>query len=429
VTWLVLVVETALAPFVALGVVLAFLVSHRRGALAGLAADLPERLGALPEPARAKLAGRRVWWLHAASAGEVGGLIPLLEALSARPDAPALLVTTTTAAGRDVARANPLVAWAQLAPIDAWPFVSRFLRNVRVERLILTETELWPTTVMLAARAGLRPTLINGRMTRRSLKRYRWIAPLLSPALESLFALGAQSEVDADRFASIGVPDAILSVRGNTKYDRRPAPTDDAAVKARVSELGWTGMPLFVAGSTHPVEEQAVIRAFLHARRVTPNLKLVMAPRHVERADDAFAALRRMGLPAARWRGWSEPGVEALLIDAMGVLPAFYPLARAAFVGGTWTPIGGHNLLEPALAGVPVLFGPYTDHVSLPARLLEEGGGGVRVGGAGDFAMQLSQLIADPERSRAVGAKARELADRLRGATPRVLELLESGHA
>jgi 3-deoxy-D-manno-octulosonic-acid transferase len=426
VTYFVLVVETLLAPLAALGVVAGFLLSHRRGALAGLMAELPERLGDVSPAARAKLTGRRVWWLHAASAGEVGGLAPLIEALKGRPDAPALLVTTTTVAGRDAARANPLVDWAQLAPIDAWPCVARFLRNVRVERLILTETELWPTTIMLAARAGLRPTLINGRMTRRSLKRYRLIAPLLSPALGALAALGAQSEVDADRFSSIGVPETTLSVRGNTKYDRRPAAADDAAVKTRVAELGWTRMPLFVAGSTHPVEEQAVIRAFLHARRVTPNLKLVMAPRHVERADEAYDAVRRMGLPAARWRGWSEPGVEALVIDAMGILPAFYPLARAAFVGGTWIPIGGHNLLEPALAGVPVLFGPYTDHVSLPARILEEGGGGIRVGGAGDFAMQLSQLVAEPERGRAIGAKARGLAERLRGATPRVLALLEA---
>jgi 3-deoxy-D-manno-octulosonic-acid transferase len=423
-TLFVLLGETLLAPFVGLGVVLGFFFSRRRGALSGLATDLPERLGSVASPALARLSGRRVWWLHAASAGEVNGLAPLIEAVFALPDAPALLVTTTTASGRAAARANPRVAWAQLAPIDAWPFVARFIRSVRVERLILTETELWPTMIILAAEAGLSPTLINGRMTRRSFARYRWFSLLLSPAIESLSALGAQSEVDADRFASIGVPESVVSVRGNTKYDRVPAPADGAAVKARVAELGWTRLPLFVAGSTHPIEEQAVIRAFLHARRVTPNLKLVMAPRHIERADEAFAALRRMGLPAARWRGWSEPGVEALLIDAMGVLPAFYPLARAAYVGGTWTPVGGHNILEPALAGVPVLYGPYTDHVSLPARLLEEGGGGVRVNGPGDFAMQLSQLIADPDRARAVGAKARALAERLRGATPRVLALL-----
>ncbi len=423
--WIILAVETALAPLAALGVALAFLLSRRRGALAGLFADLPERLGELSPAARARLSGRRVWWLHAASAGEFGGLTPLIAALSARPDAPALLVTTTTASGRDAARADARVAWAQLAPLDAWPCVARFLRAARPERLILSETELWPTTIILAARAGLRPTLINGRLTRRSLRRYRWVAPLLAPALEALAALGAQSEVDADRFASIGAPEEILSVRGNTKYDRLPAPADAEPARARVAELGWTRMPLFVAGSTHPGEEQAVIRAFLHARRATPNLKLVLAPRHVERADDAFSALRRMGLPAARWRGWSELGVEALLIDAMGALASFYPLARVAFVGGTWVPVGGHNLLEPALAGTPVLFGPYTDHVSLPARMLEEGGGGVRVSSDGDFAMQLSQLAADPARAQATGAKARQIAGQLSGATPRVLALLD----
>jgi len=425
VTLFVLVGETLLAPLAALGVVLQFLFSARRRVLGSLWSDLPERFGSLPEAARARLSGRRVWWLHAASAGEVGGLAPLIDALAAKPGAPALLVTTTTPAGRDAARANPRVDWAQLAPLDAWPCVARFLRGARPQRLILTETELWPTTILLAARAGLKPALVNGRMTRRSLRRYRWIAPLLRPALGALAALGAQSEVDAERFAIVGASRARLSATGNTKYDRPSPVADLGLVRTRLAELGWARMPVFVAGSTHPVEEQAVLHAFLHARRVTADLKLVLAPRHVDRADDAYAAVRRLGLPCARWRGWAEPGVEVLLVDAMGLLPAFYANARVAYVGGTWVPVGGHNLLEPALAGVPVIFGRYTDHVSLPARLLEEGGGGIRVSGPGDFAMQLSQLVADPEAARRVGAKARELAGRLSGATPRTLALLE----
>jgi 3-deoxy-D-manno-octulosonic-acid transferase len=424
-TFFILVAETLLAPFAALGVALSFLLSPRRGALSDLAAELPERLGGFSAEGRARLAGRRVWWLHAASAGEVGGLFPLIEALASRPDAPALLVTTTTAAGRAAARANPRVAWAQLAPLDAWPCVARFLRAVRPERFVLTETELWPTTIILAARAGLKPALINGRMTRRSLRRYRWIEPLIAPALESLAALAAQSETDAERFSEIGAPAARLSALGNTKYDRPSVAADVETARARLAELGWEKMPLFVAGSTHPVEEQAVIRAFLHARRVTGNLKLVMAPRHIERADEAYAALRRMGLPAARWRGWTEPGAEALLVDAMGLLPSLYALARAAFVGGTLVSVGGHNLLEPAAAGVPVLFGPYTDHVSLPARLLEAGGGGVRVADAAELAMQLDRLVASPEHARSVGARARLVSGSLGGATPKVLALLD----
>ncbi len=418
--------EALLAPLAAAGVALAFVFSRRRGALAGLAADLPERLGSIAPPARARLAGREVWWLHAASAGEVKGLEPLIAALSERAGAPALLVTTTTAAGREAARALPGVAWAQLAPLDAWPCVARFLAASGARRLILTETELWPTTILLAARAGLRPVLINGRMTRRSLRRYRWIALLLAPALASLEGLGAQSEVDADRFVEIGAPEERVRVCGNTKYDRAPRPADAEPARARLAELGWTRDPLFVAGSTHPGEESAVIRAYLHARRVTRSLKLVIAPRHIERADETFAALRRMGLPTARWKGWADEGAQALLVDAMGPLAALYSLARVAYVGGTWTPVGGHNLLEPAQAGVPVLFGPHTDHVSLPARALEDGGG-IRVGSDGEFAMQLSQLASDPAKAGAMGAAARAVAARLAGATPKTLELIDGG--
>lgn len=423
---LLLVLETLLAPFAAAGMALSFLFSRRRGLLAGLSSELPERLGGLSIEARKRLGGRRVWWLHAASAGEVGGLAPLIEALTARPGAPALLVTTTTAAGREAARRDPRVAWAQLAPLDAWPCVARLLRAARPERLVLSETELWPTTILLAARAGLRPVLVNARMTERSLGRYRLIAPLLAPALRALAAIGAQSEAESVRFASLGAAPERIAATGNTKYDRVSPSSDAGPARARLAALGWGSSPLFVAGSTHPVEEEAAIAAFLISRRGVPELRLVLAPRHVERAAGALAALEAAGLKAARWSAAPRPGADALLVDAMGVLPAFYPLARVAYVGGTWIPVGGHNLLEPALAGAPVLFGPHTGHIEHPASLLENGGGGYRVHDAEEFAARLTELCVDPARARGVGAKARELASRLQGATARTLALLEA---
>ncbi len=427
-TLLLLVLETLLAPFAALGVVLSFAFSRRRGLLSALASELPERFGALSDAGRVRLMGRRVWWLHAASAGEVAGLAPLIEALDARPDPPAVLVTTTTAAGRDAARRNPKIAWAQLAPLDAWPCVARFLDATKPERLILSETELWPSTLLLAARAGLRPALINARMTPRSLSRYRAASFLLRPALDALSMVLAQSDLDAESFRAIGVPAGRISVAGNTKYDRLAAHPDGTAAAGALETLGWIDAPLFVAGSTHPVEEDMVLDAFLRAAAAVPRLRLVLAPRHVERVEETLASLRARGLSFARFSALHDSPAEAsvLVLDAMGALPSFWPKAAVAFVGGTLVPVGGHNLLEPAAAGVPVLFGPHTRHTEYPAVLLVSGGGGFRVADGAALGRALDGLLKNPARARNAGDKARGVADKLRGATARTLAALDN---
>ena len=422
-----LVAESFLTPFAALGVVLAFAFSRRRGLLSSLATELPERLGGLSDAGRVRLLGRRVFWLHAASAGEVGGLAPLIDALAARPDAPAVLLTTTTAAGRAAARRNPKIAWAQLAPLDAWPCVARFLRQAKPERLIISETELWPSTILLAARAGLRPVLINARMTSRSLSRYRAASILLRPALRALSLVLAQSDLDAENFRVIGVCGDKLAVVGNTKYDRAAARLDETAAAGALESLGWTGSPLFVAGSTHPVEEDMVLDAFLRAAAAVPRLRLVLAPRHVERVEETLASLRARGLSFARFGALDGAAtqVSVLVIDAMGALPSFWPRTAVAFVGGTLVPVGGHNLLEPAASGIPVLFGPFTRHIEHPALLLESGGGGFRVADGAALGRMLVGLLTDPVRARQAGERAQAVADGLRGATARALAALE----
>lgn len=423
-SFLLLTLEALLAPLAGLGVILSFLLSPNRGRLAGLLDELPERFGSVRDTAIYRLHGRKVWWFHAASAGEVAGLAPILEALSAKGDV-AVFMTTTTRSGRDAARALPCVAWAQLAPLDAWPIVARFLKALSPVRLILAETELWPTTLILAARAGLAPALVNARLTERSLPRYRLFSGLLGPALRSLSLVAAQSEADAARFALLGVPSGRLRVTGNAKYDRLAAPAASAGARARVAALGWDGDPLFVAGSTHPFEEEMVLAAFMAARRETPRLRLVLAPRHLERAADAADLLAHAGLKASRWSGAAGPGGDALLLDEMGVLASFYPLARAAFVGGTLVKVGGHNLLEPALAGVPVLFGPHTAHIEGPAALLSApDGGGRLVRDAAELSARLGEFARDAGAARAAGESARRSADGLRGAAARTLEAL-----
>ena len=410
------------APLVMLGVLLKFLLSPRRGLLRGLPGELRERWGGLCADAHAKIAGRPVLWVHVASAGEVAAVEEFMRRLHEGPHPPAIVVTTMTRAGREAACRLPQVDAATLAPIDSWPAVRRFLRRVRPYALILVETELWPNMIALSARAGLKICLVNGRISDRSFPRYRLISGFLRPFLRRLERVAAQTEADARRLVALGVPPEAIIVAGNMKYDRLKAGGDERGRK-ELARLGWQNAPLFVAGSTHPDEEEILIQAFLEARHKISGLRLVLAPRHVERADAAAETLGRLGVRFARL-GIPRPDCEALLIDAMGWLPSFYACAGAAFVGGSLVPVGGHNLLEPAAFGVPVLFGPHISHARQAAESLKECGGGFEVAGASTLAGTLEQLFRNPAQASSCGQKAQALVRSLQGATARTLEHL-----
>jgi 3-deoxy-D-manno-octulosonic-acid transferase len=406
VTFLVLLLENLLFPFGALAVLVKFLVSPRRGVLKSLPEELRERFGRIPSPD----ARRQVVWFHAASAGEVGAVRPLIAALKkAKPEVSAL-VTTLTAAGRDRARSLREIDGSALAPLDFWPAVSSFLDRVRPRALVLVETELWPHMIALAAARGP-VVLVNGRVSERSYGRYRLIAPFLRPFLSRLAVVLAQTEPDAQRFRALGAPEVVVT--GNLKFD---APADPACA----FPIPWKD-PIFVAASTHPVEEEAVVDAWLKAREKEPKLKLILAPRHVERSRQAAELLSRRGVEFTTALAPSWPA-DALLVDRLGLLRGLYSGALACFVGGTLVPVGGHSLIEPALAGVVVLFGPNIQNTREPAQLLESAGAGFCVADAPALAAKLTDLVADRSRAKAQGELAKKTAEALQGATQATLE-------
>lgn len=415
-----------LAPLVGLGVLAAFLISPRRGLLRRLPEELSERSGLLHESDLSALAGRPVLWVHAASAGEVSAVEGLLEMLRARPQSPAIVMTCTTMAGRDEARRRRAADAVFLAPLDCWPAVSAFLARTRPYSLILVETEVWPNMLYQAGAAGLKIGLVNGRISDRSFPRYRLISFFLRPFLALIDRVAVQTETDRDRFLALGAAPGSVLVAGNMKFDRHTA-ADPSAAAGRLKTLGWTGSPLWVVGSSHPGEEDAIIAAFLEARKRFPALRLVIAPRHVERAAGTAAVLRRAELSYALWTAGPVPDVpvDVLILDLLGLLPGFYPHASFSFVGGTLVPVGGHNLLEPALAGSVVLFGPHTAHTRQAADLLASGGGGFLIADTQELAAKVCELLADPPRTAAQGRKARLLAEGLRGATQRTWEHLQ----
>lgn len=419
-----LVLLNVLAPLLGLGVVLSFLFSPRRALLRRLPEELGERLGRPSTSALEPLTGRDVLWVHAASAGEVSAAEGLLSRLRRMPNAPAVVMTCTTLAGRDEARRRKVAEAAFLAPLDCWPAVGRFLDATRPYALLLVETELWPNMLYRAKAAGLKIGLVNGRLSERSFGRYRLVAFLLRGFLAGIDRLAVQSETDARRFEALGAPAKRVQVAGNLKFDRLQV-GDPAEAGARLRALGWQDYPLWVVGSSHPGEEEILLSAFLSARRRFPSLKLVLAPRHVERSAAVAQRLTKRGLPYCLWSSVPDVSAQVLILDSLGMLISFYPHASFSFVGGTLVPIGGHNLLEPALAGSLVLFGPHTAHTRQAADLLTGGGCGFLVKNEGELAAKLEVLLADPERTAALGRKAQTLARSLQGATERTWEHLK----
>jgi 3-deoxy-D-manno-octulosonic-acid transferase len=363
--------------------------------------------------------------------GEVNAAAPLLSAIMTSPRAPKVVLTSSTAAGQR--RAQSLAIHpdlACLAPADFLPFVSAFLSRARPSTLLVIETELWPAMLRAADREGVRLVIANGRITERAFRRYQWVRGLMAPLLGTAMRAAVQTAADASRFAALGVSEAAIVVVGNLKNDI-PAPSgpERAQARALLDGLGWKTSPVWAAGSTWPEEEPAILEAFLHLRREHPGLRLILAPRHVERCGETQRLLAQNGLLQAPLSSLASrlpgsPPPDCLLLDEIGSLAALYSVCDLAFVGGTLNGVGGHNLLEPAVASKPVIFGPDTSATDEVARALEFGGGGFRVKDGAALYYAARQLLADPAARELAGQRAAEAAKHLTGATRKTWDFL-----
>jgi 3-deoxy-D-manno-octulosonic-acid transferase len=361
-------------------------------------------------------------WVHGASVGEILAALRLVDAL--RASGRAVVASTTTATGRAVlARTRPDLPRCY-APLDHPWSAGAALARIAPAALVLVETELWPSWVAAASRRKIPVVVVSGRISERSLPRYQRLAPLLHGTFERLAAVGARSDADAARFAALGVAPDRIAVTGDLKLE---APDATPAPAAELTRL-FSATPYWVAASTRPGEEEAVLVAHAAAQQADRASALVLAPRHPERSDEVA---RLLGARGVAWRRRSDPNTvplaagEVLLLDSLGELPALFAGARFAFVGGTLVPIGGHNLLEPAYAGRGVLFGPHVEKVREAAALLLGCGGARSVADAGSLATAVVAWLADPEQADACGAAARRELSRHRGAAERSCALVE----
>ena len=367
-------------------------------------------------------------WVHAVSVGEVSAAEPLIKALKRDyPGAP-LVVTTVTPTG--TARVRQLFGDSVFhiyLPYDLPYAVNRFLAGVRPRLALIVETEIWPNLYFACRRRGIPLMIVNARLSERSLRGYRPrpLRGMVRAALSCVSLIAAQTRSDAARYRLIGAPADRVMVCGNLKSDM-PVPPDALATGARLREHWGAGRPVWIAASTHEGEEQAVLEAHLAVLKRLPDALLLIAPRHPERFRPVENAVRSLGFAAGSYsvEGMPSTSNQVFVIDAMGQLMPFYAAAGAAFVGGSLIPIGGHNVLEPAALGTPVLVGPYTfNSEEIVANLIEQGGA-LRVPDSASLGDAVLNLLRDDGRRREMGRAAQQVFELERGAVSRVMELI-----
>lgn len=364
-------------------------------------------------------------WVHAVSVGEVNAAAPLVNALlDLRPEL-RLLVTTITPTGSARVRA----LWGERVehvylPYDLSGAVRRFLAHFRPRLALVLETELWPNLLFCCRDHGVPAYLVNARLSERSLRGYRALRPLVGRALRTLSRVAAQSEADAARFVQLGArPDAV-SVLGNLKFDIR---VDEAARRTAAAFAAHSGgRRAWIAASTHPEEEAAVIAMHRRLRARWPDLLLLWAPRHPERFRPVAQACVEAGWRVAtrQLTQWPDGEDDVFVIDTLGELVHFYACAEVAFVGGSLQPVGGHNLLEPAALGVPVVTGPQLHNFADIAQRMDEAGA-LRIGADADaVAAELEALLGDDDARAAMVAEGLRLVKEGRGALALTLDMI-----
>lgn len=388
-----------LSSFVIGGLLLAPLVLLVLGLRPALRPGWRERLGRIEPPTSGRV------WVHAASLGEAQIGIALIERLEA--SGVACFATAVSEAGREaLGRRLARVPHAH-APIDHPFSVARAFDRIQPRALVLVETELWPFLIGTAFVRGVPVYLVSGRISDRSLPRYRRLRGLWRPLLSRLSGVAARTAQDAERFIELGARPERVCVLGDLKRDPQALRGRVAADLVRALD----GQPVCVAGSTHDGEEAALLDALSASEARGTSAVLVLAPRRLERVGAVMGLVESRGRRVVRRSRSTNPRLcpgDVLVLDTMGELAALYAVADVAFVGGTLARIGGHNVLEPVVQGAPVIFGPHLENVRENAEWLLESGAAVCVADASALSEAVFTLLHDPKDARARGRAGRD---------------------
>lgn len=389
---------------------------------------LGERLGRVPARLRGEGA-RPLIWLHAVSVGEVLAVSRLVAEMDRAFPGHRLVVSTTTRTGQELARERFGAERVFYCPLDLPWAMRAYLKALRPRLLVLAETEFWPNMLNGCFRRGIPVAVVNARISDRSWPRYKMLGRLWRPILGRVGQVLAQSETDATRLRAIGCRPERVTVAGNLKFDVRAAQQAEATHLLRT--VG-TGLRFVVAGSTLEGEEAALLEAWPRLLVADERLAMVLAPRHPERFGAVTALIQKSGIPWCKRSEWNAQATGApgplqrgtiVLLDTIGELASVYSVAAVAFVGGSLVPAGGHNPLEPAQFGVPIVMGPhYTNFRAITEDLRAHDA--VCITAQEELALALTDLLQNPNVAKAMGERAKRVFDQQAGATERTLRAL-----
>ncbi len=391
-------------------------------------AGVRQRFGAVP-PALAGCNEKPVIWVHAVSVGEVVASSEIVKALQQQFPSHRVLISTTTSTGQKLAAQRFGAENVFYFPLDFAFAVRPYLDAFHPELVVVAETEFWPNFLRLAQRSGARIAVINCRISDRSLPGYKrlrfWLPRLLEKTLENVDLFLAQTEEDRQRLIAIGAPESKVTVVGNLKSDVAPPPAPAIVASLRESFSHSEAGPVLVCGSTLDGEEGSLLSAFRNILANHPKAVMMLAPRHPERFAEVAELVEKLGFRMWRRSLWSGEALAGgvFLVDSIGELASLYSLATVAFVGGSLVPRGGHNILEPALHGVPIVTGNHYENFRDVVNFFASRNA-VRIVGVAELPLVFMELIENGGERATFGQNAREAFESQRGATTRTISAL-----
>jgi 3-deoxy-D-manno-octulosonic-acid transferase len=392
---------------------------------------LAARLGISLEKKMADLNrnNKKIIWIHCLSVGEVTSALPLVKGIQENMDRVGVVFSASTSTGMKIAlqKIKPHVDLVVAAPLDLLPVTRKFARTVRPDMFVLVETDFWPNWLHTLRQEGVPLVLVNGRISTASFARYRRFRFFFRPLFRSFSLLSMQTEKDAAQLRRLGVPPERIKTLGNLKYDARLFTDTDKGTKITAANLQIPEhCRTWVCGSTHPGEEEMIITAFAPLLRSRNDIFLILAPRDPGRSGEILKLIAEHGLRAMRRTRPADPPAPILLLDTIGELANCYRFAQAAFIGGSLVELGGHNPLEAAAHGIPVLFGPHMDYFMEIARDLIECGGAVTVASAAELEEAVRRIFEDRAIHQQMSREAGNLVNRNSGVVKRHIRELRS---
>ncbi|MFH1096730.1 MAG: 3-deoxy-D-manno-octulosonic acid transferase [Candidatus Desantisbacteria bacterium] len=382
-----------------------------------------QRLGFLPEKVQNIFKGKKIIWVHAASVGEVMGISRMIMQLKADLPEYSILISTITTTGADIARKLSVMGVIYL-PLDLSMVVKKVLRIVNPRILVITETELWPNLILQAKKRGTRVIVVNGRISEKSIDGYQRFKGLFKKPLEQVDLFCMQTELDVQRINSLGAPSTKIIVTGSAKFDTGVVIPTLEVIKRFQREMEIPEMlPIIVAGSIREREETVLIDAYHLLIQQVPDAVLIIAPRHLKRIEFIKNVLGKKNLSySLRTRGGKS---SIIILDTIGELNLAYAISSVAIVGGTFVPVGGHNIIEPVALGKMVLFGPHISNYQEASKLLLACDAAIQVASASELADKIAYLLKNSDEMSKRGLAGKRLVEENQGATTRNVEAIK----